>query len=89
MNFNVLIIASVISFTLAALAGPIMIPILHRLKFGQEIREIGPSWHKNKTGTPTMGGFIFIIPALICALILFSTSHLAGNSFNPFLYNAF
>ncbi len=75
MNFNVLIIASVISFTLAALAGPIMIPILHRLKFGQEIREIGPSWHKNKTGTPTMGGFIFIIPALICALIFTPTTN--------------
>ena len=69
MNFNTLIIASVVAFILATISGPVMIPILHRLKFGQEIREIGPSWHKKKTGTPTMGGFIFIIPSLICALI--------------------
>ena len=73
MNFDVLIISSVISFVLAALCGPVMIPVLHRLKFGQEIREIGPSWHKKKTGTPTMGGFIFIIPTVICALIFTRT----------------
>ena len=75
MNFDVLIIASVISFVLAAISGPLMIPVLHRLKFGQEIRDIGPSWHKKKTGTPTMGGFIFIVPALICALVFTRTQN--------------
>ncbi|MBE7050345.1 MAG: phospho-N-acetylmuramoyl-pentapeptide-transferase [Ruminococcaceae bacterium] len=74
MNFDVLIIAMVISFVLSAVAGPLMIPALHRLKFGQEIRDIGPSWHKKKTGTPTMGGFIFIVPTLICALVFTRTT---------------
>ena len=36
------------------------IPTLHRLKFGQTIREEGPAWHKAKQGTPTMGGLLFI-----------------------------
>lgn len=56
------------ALALAALLGPVVIPVLHRLKFGQEIREIGPSWHRKKRGTPTMGGFIFIIP--VAAVVL-------------------
>ncbi|MBQ2932160.1 MAG: phospho-N-acetylmuramoyl-pentapeptide-transferase [Clostridia bacterium] len=55
----------VISFIVAAISGLFLIPFLHRLKFGQEIREEGPKWHKKKSGTPTMGGFIFIIAALV------------------------
>lgn len=61
------------AFLLSALMGKILIPVLHRLKFGQTIREEGPSWHKNKQGTPTMGGFIFIIGmfgALIAAILI-------------------
>lgn len=61
------------AFLAAALIGPVAIPILHRLKFGQEIREIGPSWHKKKSGTPTMGGFIFIIPTILAALLFVRT----------------
>ncbi len=64
-----LILCAAAAFVLAALFGVIFIPILHRLKFGQEIREIGPSWHKNKSGTPTMGGIIFIA-AIIVAVVL-------------------
>ena len=55
--------AAVIAFLVSVAAAPIAIPILHKLKFGQEIREEGPSWHKGKSGTPTMGGIIFIIGA--------------------------
>jgi len=66
---NTLILSSVLSFVIAAVLGPILIPMLHRLKFGQEIREIGPNWHKKKSGTPTMGGFIFILPVIICTLV--------------------
>ncbi len=69
MNTNILIISIVISFVAAMVCAPVLIPILHKLKFGQEIREIGPSWHKKKSGTPTMGGFIFIIPTVICTLL--------------------
>lgn len=41
-------------------AGKMADPGLHRLKFGQTIRDVGPAWHKNKQGTPTMGGILFI-----------------------------
>ncbi len=69
--YTVLLIkAALAAFCIALIIGPVAIPVLHRLKFGQEIREIGPSWHKKKSGTPTMGGFIFIIP-VICASLLF------------------
>ncbi len=58
-----------IAFVTAAVSGLFLIPFLHRLKFGQEIREEGPSWHQKKSGTPTMGGFIFIISALIAGMV--------------------
>ncbi len=48
------------AFAAAALLGVFILPLLRRLKFGQSIREIGPSWHQTKSGTPTMGGLIFI-----------------------------
>ena len=66
---EIYIYAAIAAFLVAALTGPVIIPILHRLKFGQEIREIGPSWHKKKSGTPTMGGFIFIISVILVTLI--------------------
>ncbi len=58
-----------ISFIIAAIAGVFLIPFLHKLKFGQEIREEGPSWHKKKSGTPTMGGFIFITATLVSSMV--------------------
>lgn len=48
---------------------PILIPVLRKLKFGQEIREEGPAWHAKKSGTPTMGG-IAIVVAVSVALLL-------------------
>ena len=64
-----LILAAVVAFAIAVVVAPIFIPMLHRLKFGQEIREIGPKWHKKKSGTPTMGGVIFIIPVIVCSIV--------------------
>ena len=49
-----------IAFAVTAAVGPVFIPWLHKLKFGQEIREEGPKWHQKKSGTPTMGGIMFI-----------------------------
>ena len=69
MKEYILLITAIVAFAVAALLGPVAIPILHKLKFGQEIREIGPSWHKKKSGTPTMGGFIFIISVILVTLI--------------------
>lgn len=57
---------------------PILIPFLHRLKFGQSIREEGPSWHQKKSGTPTMGG-ITIILAVAAATLIFAYLPAKGN----------
>ena len=57
------------SFLITALAGRRLIPLLHKLKFGQTIRDIGPSWHKNKQGTPTMGGIVFILGWLVAIVV--------------------
>ncbi len=49
--------------------GPFFIPFLHRLKFGQAIREEGPQSHRKKSGTPTMGGIIFITSIVVILLV--------------------
>ena len=61
MTMDVLL-GSILALVFSLLAGKQLIPYLKRLKFGQEIREDGPSTHQKKAGTPTMGGFIFIFP---------------------------
>ena len=58
------------TFILAVIAGPIIIPILKRLKFGQTVRDDGPATHLKKMGIPTIGGLIFIIPMIITSLVL-------------------
>ncbi len=63
------ITVALISFIFAAILGIFLIPLLHRLKFGQEIREEGPKWHQKKSGTPTMGGIIFIAASVISSAI--------------------
>ncbi|PJI09897.1 MULTISPECIES: phospho-N-acetylmuramoyl-pentapeptide-transferase [Clostridium] len=67
---GVIIYSVLISFAFSILQGPLVIPILHRLKFGQIIREEGPKSHMKKAGTPTMGGVIFIITAAISMVIM-------------------
>lgn len=62
-------ICTICAFAIGIVAGYFLIPVLLRLKFGQEIREIGPNWHKKKSGTPTMGGVIFILAASIVTLV--------------------
>ena len=48
------------AFVVAVLLGTVYVPWLRKIKAGQEIKEIGPNWHKTKAGTPTMGGVLFI-----------------------------
>lgn len=67
---NGLLFALVLSFLLTVLLSPLFIPFLRRLKFGQSIREEGPKSHQKKTGTPTMGGIIIILSAVIATLII-------------------
>ncbi len=61
--------APAMAFVIAAAVAPFAIPFFHKLKFGQEIRDEGPSWHQKKSGTPTMGGAIFIIAIIVSAII--------------------
>lgn len=58
----------VTAFIVCALLGPVLIPYLHKLKFGQSIRECGPASHMKKSGTPTMGG-LMMLAALVLALL--------------------
>ncbi len=67
---------AIVAFFVAAWLGKKLIPVLHRLKFGQTIREEGPAWHKSKQGTPTMGGIIFIAAMLITAVLAILVSQL-------------
>ena len=54
-----------ISFIITLILGPIIIPMLNRLKIGQNVRDDGPKSHLVKSGTPTMGGIIMLIALLI------------------------
>jgi phospho-N-acetylmuramoyl-pentapeptide-transferase len=56
------------AFLLSIVAGPLLIPLLRRLKFGQQIRSDGPQGHLKKAGTPTMGGIIILLALSLAAL---------------------
>ena len=62
------ILAIIIAFAISALLCPIIIPFLHRLKFGQQVRDDGPQSHLKKQGTPTMGGLIILSSIIITSL---------------------
>lgn len=64
-----IIIPLVISFLVSLVLGPVTIPWLKKLKFGQQILEDGPKWHEKKSGTPTMGGMIFIGGCFVAVLV--------------------
>ena len=68
-NSLLVLLSAVISFAVTALLGKWMVPLLHRINFGQTIREEGPKWHRKKNGTPTMGGFLFIIGIFLAAAV--------------------
>ena len=59
----------IVAFVLSAVLGPIIIPFLRKLKFGQTVREEGPQSHLKKNGTPTMGGLIFLISVILTSCI--------------------
>ena len=63
-----ILIAIIGAFAAGLILGKIFIPLLRALKAGQSIREIGPSWHNVKAGTPTIGGVIFIGASLLCVI---------------------
>jgi len=67
---KLLILTFVIGVIITLILGPITIPLLRRLKFGQNIREEGPKSHLKKAGTPTMGGVMFILSTTIVMFIM-------------------
>jgi len=74
-----IVITIAASFALSALFGRFLIPVLHALKAGQSIREIGPKWHQKKQGTPTMGGLMFIAAALLCVVFAGWAAMMSGT----------
>lgn len=69
MDIISLVAASAAAFLLTALSGKWVIPFLRKLKYGQTIREDGPTWHNNKQGTPVMGGIMFIFGIVVAAVV--------------------
>ena len=65
---------------LSGVIGYFLLPVLRALKAGQSVREIGPTWHNNKAGTPLMGGLMFIFATILCLL---------GNLFTIREYSVF
>ena len=64
-----ILITGVVGCALSWALGHFLLPVLHALKAGASIREIGPTWHNNKTGTPIMGGLMFIFASILCLLL--------------------
>ncbi len=71
------IISIVLAFGITAALGFVVIPWLRKLKFGQTILDIGPSWHKAKQGTPNMGGLMFIIGIILSFVVTMIVSMFA------------
>lgn len=74
-----IVIGVILGFAAAALGGKVLIPFLRRMKAGQSIKEIGPTWHMSKQGTPTMGGLMFIIAAAAVTAVLGWPDFMAGR----------
>ena len=61
-----ILITAAVGCALSGLFGYLLLPVLRALKAGQSVREIGPTWHNNKAGTPLMGGLMFIFAVILC-----------------------
>ncbi len=69
MNYKILFaLVLVLTFAITVAVSRKLIPFLKSRKMGQKILDIGPRWHKSKEGTPTMGGFAFIIASVVVGL---------------------
>ncbi len=81
-----LICAFVLAFLFATAFGKYYIPWLRKQKAGQEIKENGPTWHMSKSGTPTMGGVMFILAVLFVLLTVGFSGMLQGNFVHIFVF---
>ncbi len=64
-----ILITAAAGAVLSGALGYFLLPVLRALKAGQSVRDIGPTWHNSKAGTPLMGGLMFIGAAIICLLV--------------------
>ncbi|HEY2493932.1 MAG TPA: phospho-N-acetylmuramoyl-pentapeptide-transferase [Paenibacillus sp.] len=78
MDIQLLLLTIGVSFILAVIAAPLLIPLLRRMKFGQQVRDDGPQSHLKKSGTPTMGGVVI--------LLAFTLSYLKFSVINTDFY---
>ena len=74
------VLALMIGFILSIVAGIILVPLLKKIKASQTISEYLSKRHKDKEGTPTMGGLIFILPTIISIIILLVTKKIEFSS---------
>ena len=77
------VLAALFAFAITGLSGIWFVPFLKRLKFGQTIREVGPTWHSKKAGTPIMGGLMFMMGIVVSALLVFLIFPLASHTVLP------
>ena len=75
-----LLLCVIIGFITAFLSGFAVVPWLRKLKFGQAILDIGPSWHKKKQGTPTMGGILIILGFFAAVIVTLITDKILGGN---------
>ncbi len=80
-----LLCAFVLAFLFATAFGKVYIPWLRARKMGQKIKENGPTWHMAKTGTPTMGGAMFILGVTLVCLTVGLPSMLHGRFVHIFV----
>ncbi|MBE5803368.1 MAG: phospho-N-acetylmuramoyl-pentapeptide-transferase [Clostridiales bacterium] len=76
-----MLLALILSAVLVLLTGPKVIPALRKMKFGQTIYDLGPQSHKQKQGTPTMGGVMIAFGVVVAALVALLINYKGGVSF--------
>ncbi len=75
------VIVAIVAFLVTAALGYVVIPFLHKLKFGQTILDIGPKWHKEKQGTPTMGGVMMVAGIIVSLAVGIGYSYFTKGAF--------
>lgn len=88
MNGMFVVVAVGIAFCVTSISGIWLLPILRKLKFGQTILDIGPNWHKNKQGTPTMGGVMFILGIIVAVFTGYMLLDYSSSSNSVTLYES-
>ena len=64
-----MMITAILAYVIGVILGKLLLPVLYKLKFGQNIYELAPEAHKKKQGTPIMGGLIFAGASIAATLL--------------------